>query len=70
MLEINLRFGQYMLYLGVSRAVVAALLEGGRVDRPVVRVGVVQLGVAERRAVGPGRWGIARQDEKVENLFC
>lgn len=41
-------------YLGVGRAIVAALLQGRRVHRPVVRVRVVQLGVAERRAVGPG----------------
>ena len=59
-LEIN------MLYLGVGHAVVAALLERGRVDRPVVRVRVVQLGVAERCAVGPGCYGIAQKYDEVE----
>ena len=49
-----------MVYLGVLHAVAAALLEGCRVDRPVVRVRVVQLGVAERRAVRPGRYNCTR----------
>ena len=47
--------------LRIGGAVVAALLQRRRVLRAVVRVGVVEPGLAQRRAVGPGGYGLLEQ---------